>query len=92
MNEWQLIETYPKDIDSSTECYWGPEVLVIIPSYESYITIHGVKHTFNTIPARIVARLEADMWLSRHPNDSVSDIELTVLPTHWAPILPLPKE
>ena len=66
--QWQSMETYPREL-VSPGCYWGPEVLVLMP------TDYG--------PVRHVAHLEADMWLVRAAEDSVAWSELERQPTHW---------
>jgi hypothetical protein len=92
--EWRPIESYPfemvprNDPDGDP---WGPEVLVLTDWTKNQITIDGVKHPeFNVAPVRIVAHLEAGMWLSRCGNDSISWDELEKPPTHWMPIADAP--
>jgi hypothetical protein len=69
---WQPMDAYPLDPDRSTGCNWGPEVLVLMA------TDHG--------PVRLVAHLEADMWLARAAEDHVSWSELERAPSYWCPL------
>jgi hypothetical protein len=48
---------------------WGPEALVLMP------TAYG--------PVRLIAHLEAGMWLARAADDPVAWSELEKEPSHW---------
>lgn len=77
MDKWQPIKTYPRDHDPMPDTYWGPNVLLFIPSGKQA----------PTSDYRILTgRLEADMWLAWDDKGTMSDIGT---PTHWMP-LPAP--
>lgn len=92
---WQPIETYPFELvpkDDPDGDKWGPEVLVLTRETKTHIIIHVVAQPeFTVPPQRIIARLEADMWLSRRADDLISVDELEHAPTHWMPIAEPPK-
>jgi hypothetical protein len=72
---WHPIETYPRDHDPGPDTYWGPNVLLFIPSG-------------SVAPASdyriLTGRLEADMWLGWDDEGAMYD--LIGVPTHWQPL------
>jgi hypothetical protein len=76
---WRPISEYPREHEPGADTYWGPNVLLFVP-------------TGLIAPASdyriLTGRLEADMWLGWSDEGSMYDIEGE--PTFWSPLPPSP--
>lgn len=75
---WRPIAKYPREHEPGADTYWGPNVLLFVPSGSVAIASDY----------RVVTgRLEADMWLGWDDTGVMYDIEGE--PSRWQP-LPAP--
>lgn len=72
---WRPISEYPRDHEPSADTYWGPNVLLFVPS--------GIVAPSSDYRI-LTGRLEANMWLGWNDRDNMFDIEGT--PSHFKPL------